>query len=389
MKKLAILTTTRADYGLLSPLIKKFKRINGLKVFVLATGTHLSSEFGMTMNEIIADGIRIDKKIAILSNSDTSEAVSKAMGMALNSFSEYFETTHFDALLVLGDRYECLAVCLAAQNARIPIIHLHGGEITEGAIDNAIRHCITKLSFLHFTSTEDYRRRVIQMGEEPNRVFNVGAMGVENALNLELLNKKDCESRINIRLEEYAVLTFHPVTLENKTAESQTIELLNAIAKMSDITFICTKANADMDGRTINKLIEEYSLRYPNIKMFDSLGSQLYLSLLKNAQFVIGNSSSGIIEAPSFRIPTINIGDRQKGRIQAKSIINCEPKEESIIEAIKLAISSNYRSNIKNVVNPYGDGKTTSNKIVEITRDFLLNDRIELRKSFFDIEVKL
>ena len=384
MKKIAILTTTRADYGLLSPIIKKMMLVDDLEVAVLATGTHLSPDFGMTINEIVADGVQVDAKINILSNSDTPVAVSRAMGIAISKFSEYFEKNKPNALLVLGDRYECLAVCLAAQNSRIPIIHLHGGEITEGAIDNAIRHAITKLSYLHFASTEEYRNRIIQMGEEPSRVFNVGAVGVENALNLPLLSKTECESKLNLSLDKYALLTFHPVTLENQTAEHQTNELLKTISKYNDITFICTKANADMDGRKINELIEKYSNKYGNIKLFDSLGSKLYLSLMKNALFVVGNSSSGIIETPSFKIPTINIGDRQKGRTQANSIINCAPVSSDINKAITTALSDEYRGKVRSCKNPY-EGKATSDTIVNVVKEWLFLDKLKIQKKFYDI----
>ena len=342
MKKIIILTATRAEYGLLAPIIKKLKKESGIKVKVVATGAHLSPEFGMTVDEIQKDGITVDKKIEILLSSDSTIAVSKAMGLALISFSEYFNEEDPDALVVLGDRYETLAVCIAALNERISIIHLHGGEATEGAIDEAVRNAITKLSYLHFTSTEEYRKRVIQMGEEPARVFNVGAMGVENAMHTNTLTKEELEASLGCKLENYAVLTFHPVTLEEHTAKSQIKALMDAISKYPNITFICTKANADMEGRLINKCIEEYSKKYDNIKLFASLGMRRYMSALKYAKFVVGNSSSGIIEVPSFHIPTINIGDRQKGRIQAETVINCKPEKESIVKAIDMALSDDF-----------------------------------------------
>ena len=347
MKKIIILTATRAEYGLLAPIIKKLKKESGIEVKVVATGAHLSPEFGMTVDEIQKDGITVDKKIEILLSSDSTIAVSKAMGLALISFSEYFNEEDPDALIVLGDRYETLAVCIAALNERIPIIHLHGGEATEGAIDEAVRNAITKLSYLHFTSTEEYRKRVIQMGEEPARVFNVGAMGVENAMHTNTLTKEELEASLGCKLENYAVLTFHPVTLEEHTAKSQIKALMDAISKYPNITFICTKANADMEGRLVNKCIDEYSKKYDNIKLFASLGMRRYMSALKYAKFVVGNSSSGIIEVPSFHIPTINIGDRQKGRIQAETVINCKPEKESIVKAIDMALSDDFNNNIK------------------------------------------
>lgn len=384
MKKIIVLTATRAEYGLLAPIIQKLKKELEIEVKVVATGAHLSPEFGMTVNEIQKGGIIVDKKIEILLSSDSTVAVSKAMGLALISFSEYFNEEKPDALIVLGDRYETLAVCIAALNERIPIIHLHGGEATEGAIDEAIRNAITKLSYLHFTSTEEYRKRVIQMGEEPERVFNVGAMGVENALHTNTMTNDELAASLRCKLDNYAVLTFHPVTLEDHTAKSQIEALMDAISKYQNITFICTKANADMDGRIVNKCIEEYSIKYDHIKLFDSLGMRRYMSALKYAKFVVGNSSSGIIEVPSFHIPTINIGDRQKGRIQAESVINCKPKKESILRAIDRALSDDFNSHIKNIKNPYGDGDT-SDKIVAIITNFLMKNRIKVQKKFYDL----
>lgn len=387
MKKIIVLTATRAEYGLLAPIIKKLKKESGIEVKIVATGAHLSPEFGMTVDEIQKDGITVDKKIEILLSSDSTIAVSKAMGLALISFSEYFNEEDPDALIVLGDRYETLAVCIAALNERIPIIHLHGGEATEGAIDEAVRNAITKLSYLHFTSTEEYRKRVIQMGEEPARVFNVGAMGVENALNTNTMTKDELAASLGCKLDAYAVLTFHPVTLEDHTAKSQIEALMDAVSKYLDITFICTKANADMDGRIVNKCIEEYSIKYDHIKLFDSLGMRRYMSALKYAKFVVGNSSSGIIEVPSFHIPTINIGDRQKGRIQAETVINCKPKKESILRAIDMALSddfNNYIKNIKNIKNPYGDG-ITSDKIVATIIEFLKKNKMKVKKRFYDL----
>ena len=387
MKKLVIVTATRAEYGLLSPIIKKFNTDNDIDVRVAVTGAHLSPEFGLTVREIIEDGVDIDKKIEILMSSDTPVGTSKSMGLALISFAEYFEECKPDALMVLGDRYETLAIVSAAMNARIPVIHLYGGEATEGAVDEAIRNAITKMSFLHFTSTEAYRHRVIQMGEAPDRVFCVGAMGVENAKNIKFLTKSALENKIGISLgDNYAVLTFHPVTLESNTAGEQVKELLNAISKMPQINFLCTKANADTNGRIINECIEKYTKEYPNIYLVDSLGTQGYLSAVKYAKFVIGNSSSGIVEVPSFKIPTINIGDRQLGRIQAKSIINCRPIEKEIIDSIKYGMSLEFQNKLQETKNPYGDGDT-SDKIIKITKDYLLNKRLMLKKKFFDMKI--
>lgn len=385
MKKIVIATATRAEYGLLAPIIKKFQNESDIDVRVVVTGAHLSPEFGMTVKEIESDGVIIDKKIEILMSSDTSVGISKSMGLALISFAEYFDESKPDALMVLGDRYETLAIACAAMNARIPIIHLYGGEATEGAIDEAIRNAITKMSFLHFTSTEEYKHRVIQMGEAPGRVFCVGAIGVENIKNMILLSKSDLENKLGFVLgDNYAVLTFHPVTLENNTAEQQIKEVLEAISNIPDITFLCTKANADANGRIINESIERYTYEYTNIYLVDSLGTQGYLSAVKYAKFVIGNSSSGIIEVPSFKKPTINIGDRQLGRIQARSIINCRPVKKEILSAIDKAMSYNFNNRLKDLRSPYGDGNT-SEQIIEITKEYLLNEKFELKKKFYNI----
>lgn len=389
MKKIVFVTATRAEYGLLKPLIIKMLSDSYFDTRVVATGMHLSPEFGMTVREIENDGVHIDKRIEILMSSDTSVGLSKSMGLAMISVSEYFDESKPDALIVLGDRFETLAICAAATNARIPIFHLHGGEATEGLIDEAIRHSITKMSYLHFTSTEAYRKRVIQMGEAPNRVFNVGAIGVENALNTQLYTKEELEDSIGFSLgEKYVVGTFHPVTLENATAEAQIHELLRAINDHKDYCYLFTKANADTDGRIINEVLESYTKVTPNFYLVDSLGMRRYLSALKYASFVIGNSSSGLIEVPSFHIPTINIGDRQRGRIAGGTVINCEPTHESIDGAIKKAISPEFIKTLKNEKNPYGDGNV-SDKIISVIRHFFLNDAIDIKKKFYDLDFEV
>ncbi len=389
MKKIVILTATRAEYGLLKPLMTGLIVDDYYDTRIVVTGMHLSPEFGLTVKEIEADGMPIDKRIEILLNSDTPVALSKSMGLAMISFSEYFEECDPDALIVLGDRFETLAVCAAATNARIPIFHLHGGEATEGLIDEAIRHSITKMSYLHFTSTEAYRKRVIQMGEAPDRVFNVGAMGVENALSVEPLSQTELEESIGFKLGvRFAVGTFHPVTLEAATAEQQVNELIKAIEGYRDINFVFTKANTDTDGRVINNILADCEKRFPNVHLVDSLGMRRYLSALRYARFVIGNSSSGLIEVPSFHIPTINIGDRQRGRIAGETVIMCEPEKTSISNAIQKALDESFRMQIQNAVNPYGNGHT-SEQILKIIKDFFVNGKIDIKKRFFDIEFEV
>ncbi len=385
MKIIAVLTATRAEYGLLSPIIHALIACRELEVRVVVTGAHLSPEFGLTYKEIEGDGIEIDRKIEMLLSADTPSAISKSMGMAMIGFADYFSERRPDALLVLGDRYETLAVCCVAMNERIPIIHLYGGDTTEGVVDEAIRHAITKLSYLHLTGTDESRKRVIQLGENPERVFSVGEIGVENALAQSLLSKKELAENLRIELDKpYAVVTFHPVTLEDGSAERQCAELLAAFDQHPELGYIFTKANADSDGRIINRMIDNYANAHDNVWVFDSLGMLRYLSALKYAQMVIGNSSSGLVEAPSFGIPTINIGDRQKGRIRAESIIDCKVTKGDICKAIELANNPVFRKKCKNAENPYGDGHTSEKVVSIICRE--MRKEIKLKKVFYNIE---
>lgn len=388
-KKVSVLTATRAEYGLLKPIIKKMNKTEEFDVRVVVTGAHLSPEFGLTYKEIEEDGIMIDEKIEILLSADTPSAISKSMGLAMISFADYFNRLMPDMLILLGDRYETLAVATVAMNHRIPIAHLYGGETTEGAVDESIRHAITKLSYLHFTSTEEYRKRVIQMGENPERVYYVGAIGIENILNEKLMSKSELEESIHVKLDEpYAMVTFHPVTLEDNKSKEHVKALLDVCGSYKNMKFIFTKANADSNGRIINKLIDDFVEKNNNTAAFMSLGIVKYLSALKYCAMIIGNSSSGLVEAPSFGIPTINIGDRQKGRMQADSVINCKPIKEDIEKAIDLAISDMFKKKAKNAINPYGDGNTSS-KIVEVIKSYLYENKINLKKKFYDIDFEV
>lgn len=385
MKTISVLTATRAEYGLLSPIIKALKKNPEFCVKVVVTGTHLSPEFGLTYKEIEKDGIKIDKKIEILLSADTPSSISKSMGLAMMGFADYFAERKPDALVVLGDRYESLAVCCAAMNERIPIIHLYGGETTEGAIDEAVRHAITKLSYLHLTSTEEYRKRVIQLGESPKRIHTVGAIGIENALNTPILSKEQLEEELDFELDcPYVVVTFHPVTLEETSAEKQCKELLRALDCHPEFKYIVTKANADTNGRVINRLMEEYAIKHNNMRLYDSLGMKKYLSTLKYAVMVLGNSSSGLIEVPSFKIPTINIGDRQRGRLHATSVLDVEPNANKIALAMERVLKTDFQMICQNTVNPYGDGNTSEKVVMAIQRMFL--DGIELKKKFYDVK---
>ncbi|WP_379970591.1 UDP-N-acetylglucosamine 2-epimerase [Ectobacillus sp. sgz5001026] len=384
--KICILTATRAEYGLLKPVIIKLMKVPEFDVHVVVTGAHLSPEFGLTYMEIERDGIPIDEKIEILLSGDTPTAISKSMGLAMIGFADYFSRKQPDMLVVLGDRYETVAVCCVAINQRIPIAHLYGGETTEGAVDESIRHAITKLSYLHFTSTEEYRKRVIQLGEQPDRVFCVGAIGIENIMQEKLLTKAELERSIGFKLDiPYAMITFHPVTLEDNNSAEQFKELLDVCSKHQEMKFLFSKANADAHGRVINQMLDTYVKEHDNAIVFASLGMVRYLSAVKHSAMVMGNSSSGLVEAPSFGVPTINIGDRQKGRLQADSIINCQPVFGEIEESISLALTDEFKNKARNTLNPYGDGNT-SGKIVGKIKECLLGDKINLKKKFYDIK---
>ncbi|WP_313956380.1 UDP-N-acetylglucosamine 2-epimerase [Aliarcobacter cryaerophilus] len=383
MKKICVVTGTRAEYGLLYWLLKEIEADKELQLQVIVTGMHLSPEFGLTYKEIEKE-FKINKKIEMLLSSDTSVGISKSMGLAQISFAESYDELKPDVVVVLGDRYEIFSATSAAMIARIPIAHIHGGETTEGAFDESIRHSITKMSHLHFTATDEYKNRVIQLGENPSRVFNVGGMGIENIKRLKLLSKDEFEKSIEFKLNIKNILvTFHPVTLENSTAKEQFQQLLDAIDELEDTNIIFTKANSDTDGRVINKMIDEYVTKNSHKSIvFTSLGQLRYLSALQYVDAMVGNSSSGLAEAPSFKIGTINIGDRQKGRIKASSVIDCEPNKDSILKSFEKLYSKEFQETLKTTINPYGDG-CVNKKIVEILKSVDLKNI--LKKSFYDL----
>ena len=382
--KICIATGTRAEYGLLKPLIEKISADDEFTLQLLVTGAHLSPEFGLTYRQIEFDGYRIDAKVEMLLSSDTAEGITKSMGLGMIGYADAFKQLSPDLLVILGDRYEMLAVASTALIFRIPIAHISGGELTEGAYDDAIRHAITKMSALHFTSTEAYRQRVIQLGEQPERVYNVGAIGLDNFRSLKLLSKGELEKELNITFHRFNYLVgFHPETLSHQSVEVQFNELLQAIDMQTDSFFIFTKSNADTNGRIINQMMETYVNKHPEKSvLFASLGTLRYLSVMTLVTAVLGNSSSGIVEAPSIPTATINIGDRQKGRIQAESIINCNANKEEIVSAFQKVKSEEFRKKIENVINPYGNG-TTSNQIMKIFKT-LSPERLS-RKTFYDI----
>jgi GDP/UDP-N,N'-diacetylbacillosamine 2-epimerase (hydrolysing) len=383
--KVCIVTGTRAEYGLLFWTIKKLKSDIYFDVKICVTGMHLSPEFGLTYKQIEEDGIVIDKKIEMLLSSDSVNGIAKSIGLGVIGFTDAFNDLKPDLVLLLGDRFEIFAAATAAMIAKIPIAHCHGGEATEGLIDEPIRHSITKMSQLHFTSTEEYRKRVIQLGEQPNRVFNVGALGIENINKLKLLNKSDFEKSIGIKLlKQTFLITFHPVTLEKSTAEDQFINLLSAIKKFSDTTYIFTMPNADNDGRVIINLIQKFVANNKNTSIaFTSLGNLRYLSALQHVDLVIGNSSSGLIEVPSFKKPTINIGDRQRGRVCGLSVINCKPTKKEIIESINHGLSESFRKKLKKSINPYGN-KNSSIEIVKILKKIAVTENL-IKKRFYNL----
>jgi len=382
--KLCVVTGTRAEYGLLYWLMKEIQADPDLHLQLVVTGMHLSPEFGLTHKEIEKE-FTINKKIEMLLSSDTEIGISKSIGLAQISFAEAFEELNPDMIVLLGDRYEVFAAASAAMIARIPIAHLHGGETTEGAFDEAIRHSITKMSHLHFTASDKYRNRVIQLGEHPDRVFNVGGMGVENIQRLPLLSRSEFEKSIGFHLSEKNLLiTFHPATLEDATAEAQFLHLLQVLDSLGGTSLIFTKANSDTNGRIINKMIDDFCMVNSHKSVgFASLGQLRYLSALQYVDAVVGNSSSGIAEAPSFKIGTVNIGDRQKGRIKAPSVIDCEPSEEGIRQAFQKLYSPEFKKCLSNVKNPYGDG-CPSKRIIETIKNTEL-ERI-VKKTFFDLD---
>jgi GDP/UDP-N,N'-diacetylbacillosamine 2-epimerase (hydrolysing) len=386
MRKICVITGTRAEYGLLYWVMKAIEQDKEIQLQLIVTGMHLSTEFGLTYKQIEKDGFLIDKKIEILLSSDSPIGISKSMGLAMISFSEAFEELQPDLILVLGDRFEIFSAVSSALIGRIPTAHCHGGEATEGLIDESIRHSITKMSHIHFCSTEDYKRRIIQLGESPKSVYNVGALGIENINKLKLLSREDFEDSISFKLDKKYnfLVTFHPVTLEKSTAGEQIDQLLEAIDNTDDCNIIFTKSNSDTDGRIINKRIDEYVKNNSDKSVcFTSLGQLRYLSALKYVDCVIGNSSSGLIEVPSFKTATINIGDRQRGRIFGDSVIYCDSNTEDIKKAIKKSIAIDFKENILSVAkNPYGKGNS-SDVIVEVLKKIELKGI--LKKQFHDL----
>ncbi len=383
MKKIAVVTATRAEYGLLSPVIKELRKLESekFKVDLIVTGTHLSADYGRTVDEI---DDRIDQCILISVKSGSEADISANQAEVLVKFTGLFLEEKYSAVLLLGDRYETLAMAIAAGNTRTPVFHLWGGDTTEGALDEWIRHSITKISYLHFVTNEGSRKRVVQLGEDPSRVFNYGSTSIDNIIRLADMGKEEALSSVGLRDCQYALCTYHPVTMEGGSVDGMIAEFLEVVKAFPGIEFIVTKSNADQGGARINELLDEAGGRILNLHVFPSLGVRRYLSLMRNAEFVLGNSSSGIIEAPAFHVPTVNIGDRQKGRFTCGSIINCDPGMKEIIAAVKLALSDKHRAICRDIVSPYGDGGAAG-KIAWKVVDIIMDGRMDQKKKFYDL----
>ena len=376
-RKICVITSTRADYGLLRGVMEKITLTSSLDLQIVVTGMHLSPEFGLTYQEIEQDNFKIDYKIEALLSSDT------AIGVSLIGFADAFKSLQPDLVILLGDRFEIFAAATACHIAGIPIAHLHGGEVTEGAIDDALRHAITKMSSIHFVAANDYKKRVIQLGEQPERVFLVGGLGIDSINNLKLLQREQLEQELGIKLgKKNLLITFHPTTIETESPEFQTTELLSALSELKETRLVFTYPNADAGGRSIIKLVNDFIKLNPNAIGYTSLGQKKYFSCVKEFDGVIGNSSSGIIEVPTFKKGTINIGSRQKGRIHAPSIISCEAKREEITSAIKTLYSTQFQENLIHTVNPYGDGGA-SDRIISIIEQLPLAG--VNKKFFYDV----
>ncbi|MBS1492827.1 MAG: UDP-N-acetylglucosamine 2-epimerase (hydrolyzing) [Bacteroidetes bacterium] len=381
--KICIATGTRAEYGLLNPLMTLIKKDKNLELQIIATAMHLSPEFGMTVNEIEKDGFKVTEKIEMLLSADTDTAIVKAMGLAMISASDVFNRLKPDLLVILGDRYEMMALATSAYLMNIPIAHIAGGETTEGAFDEGIRHSITKMSSLHFAATEIYKKRIIQLGENPKSVYNVGALGLDNIKNLKLISKKDLEKDLNLTFDsKTALVTFHPVTLDKESPKKQFEKVLSALEKFPQMKLIFTMPNSDTGGREIIEMVNKFVAKRNNAYAFTNLGQKRYLSTLKNVDLVIGNSSSGIVEVPFMGIPTINIGDRQKGRIMSESIISVKCGTADIVSGIKKAISIKRNSSANK--SPYGNGTAAKQMLTIIKKNI---NNISSKKKFYDINV--
>ena len=383
MKNICVITGSRADYGLLNPLIRKLKKSTGLNLKIIATGSHLAPEHGMTINEILRDNFRIDKKVEMLLSSDTETGTAKSIGLGIIGMADAFDDLKPDMVILLGDRFEILAAATAAMVKHIPIAHIHGGEKTLGSTDEFMRHAITKMSHLHFVACDEYKQRVIQLGEEPSRVFNVGALGIDNAVGINLISKAELERDLGFKFQRRNIMiTYHPDLMGARKDRSGIDNLLDALSHYPDIGMIFTMPNSDAGRNYIADSIEKYCSNNNNTHLFESLGHRNYLSCLQYVDCVVGNSSSGIIEAPYFKIGTINIGDRQNGRAAAKSIIHADTNVSSILQSFKILFSENFQKDLKNVDSLYGYGGATE-KILQVLEGFAEYEKVN--KKFHDL----
>jgi len=385
MRKICIFTSTRAEWGLLQGVATELRQAEDCELQILASGSHLSAQLGMTIDEIETAGFQVDARVDILKFDDSPIGICQTMGLALSGYGEALQRLSPDLIVILGDRYESFCLAAAAQVLRIPIAHIHGGETTEGAVDEAFRHSITKMAHIHFPSCEDYRNRVIQLGEAPANVFNVGALGIENIRKIQCLTRAELEASLQFSLQAPVFLvTFHPVTLEHATAGAQVQQLFDALDRFPEHQIIFTKANADTDGQVINEMIDRFAAINPQRCLaVASLGLQRYLSAMKICAAVIGNSSSGILEAPIFKVPSVNIGDRQKGRLRVKSILDCKADTNAISQAIETALTESFRHDIRDLIHP-SEQADTAQKIVRMLATVELQGII--KKSFHDIK---
>jgi GDP/UDP-N,N'-diacetylbacillosamine 2-epimerase (hydrolysing) len=384
-RKICVFTGGRAEYGILLPLLKNLQAIEDVDLTLLVSGMHLSQEFGLTYKEIEKDGFECNEKVEMILSSDTPTSTCKSMGLGMIGFSDALTRLNPDFLVVLGDRFESMSVVTSAMVCRMPVAHIQGGEMTLGAIDDHMRHCITKMSYIHFVTTSEYMNRVIQLGEAPNRVFNVGALNVDSMKKIDTLTKKELEIEINFPIDNRTILvTFHPITLENNTSEGYFSKLIEAIKVAQNIRVIFTYTNADTEGRVINEMIDRYVEENPKTSVaFSSLGQLKYISCLKYIGAVVGNSSSGVIETPTFKIPTVNIGDRELGRIMAKNVICCNQDTVSIKNAINKSLSLEFKVSLTSMINPY-EKKDTAISIADILTKIDIPDSI--KKTFYDIK---
>lgn len=382
-KKICVVTGSRAEYGLLKNLIFLIKKEKLLKLQLLVTGSHLSKDHGLTLGYIKDDKLEIDEKINLSLKHDDTLSVANSISIGVKKFVKFFDKKKPDLIILLGDRYEIFTASVAATLCRIPIGHLHGGEITKSLIDEAFRHSITKMSHLHFVATKEYKKRVIQMGEQPKNVFHVGGLGVDNIKNTNLYSKKKLEEELNIKfLKKLVLVTYHPETLKKNSSISNLKSLFNALKKMKDTTVLFTMPNSDIESKLIYNLISKFVKKRKNFYLYKSLGQKKYYSCCKYSNFMIGNSSSGLLEMPSFKNFSINIGERQSGRIKAKSVVDCSPQTDEIIQKIKFVLNPKNRKKISNVVNPYGSGGA-SKKIIKILKKENLKNLI--LKNFYNL----